>query len=506
MSNKGVWLNNGSNDPDRGGHATGLQIGSKRGMHMGELNPPQRSANNELETVQNYAYVNASPAYNLIPSNFREFTATGGTTGAINREFFVTTGTSVGGYGAIQSFRSVKFAYGQSTIARFCARFPTTVAATWTGCGLISITDEVSFGYNGTDFGCWHRYGGEVEVRTLQVTGAAGGAEDATITINGDAYTVPLTALSVQGNAFEIAAYLDANATGYNAEQLDDSVLISAASDGPKTLTWSFSSATATATITQNTAGVTKTSSHIAQADWSGVAPDGFDPSKGNTYEIAFQGGYGDIHYYIYDTVNNSYRLAHDILANGVTERPTISNPSMKVGVYAASTGSTTDLTVYCSMMSGFTQGATNPVRNPRAFAASKTISTTLTNILTIRGKRLYNYLINQAEIIPLFLAVATESGKNTTFQVIANATVSGVSNFQDTGTNLISEYDISGDAVTGGRLHAAFEVAGVGSATIDLRELFIRQPSTLSLTIAAKLSASPASLVNVSMTWLEDI
>jgi hypothetical protein len=485
---------------------TATTVNTRRGLDVNELNPPQRTANNELEVVQNTSYVLASPVYNLLPSNFRAFTATGGSTAVTGREFTVTSGTSAGGYGAIQSFRSVKFTYGHSVINRFCARFPTNVAQCWQGVGLISLTDEVSFGYNGTDFGVWHRYGGEVEVRTIQVTGAAGGAENATVTINGDPYTVPLTNLSVQGNAFEIAAYLDANATGYFAEQLDDSVFISAASDGAKSLTWSFSSATATATVTRNTTGVTKTSDFTAQADWSGEAPTGFDPTKGNTYEIAFQGGYGDIHYYIYDTTNNYFHLAHDVLSKNLRDSPTLNNPSMKAGLYVASTGATTSVTTYCAQLAGFAQGANNPTRNPRAFSASKTATTTLTNILTIRNKRIYNDLVNQAEIVPILMGLATESGKNTEFELIANATLAGTTNFQDTGTNLLSEYDTSGTTVTGGRFLAAFEISGSGSSEVNLRDLFIRQPPTLSLTIAAKISATPNALVSVSLTWLEDI
>lgn len=485
---------------------SGTTVNTKRGLDIYEINPAQRTANNELEIVQNTSYVLASPVYNLLPSNFRAFTATGGSTAVTGREFTCTSGTSVGGYGAIQSFRSVKFTYGQSVITRFCARFPSNVALSWQGCGLISITDEISFGYNGTDFGVWHRHGGEVEVRTLQVTGAAGGSENATITINGDAYTVPLTAVSVQGNAFEIATYLDANATGYFAEQIDDSVVISATSDGAKGLTWSFSSSTATAGFTRNTTGVTKTSDFVAQADWSGEAPAGFDPTKGNTYEVAFQGGYGDLHYYIYDTLNNYFQLAHDIQAKNVSTGPTVNNPSMKVGLYVASTGATTSITNYCAQISGFAQGANNPTRNPRAFAASKTVGLTLTNVLTIRNKRIYNGCVNQAEIVPLFLAVATESGKNTSFKIIANATIAGTTNFQETGTNLLSEYDVTGGLVTGGRLLAAFEISGSGSAEVDLHELFIRQPATLSLTIAAEISATPTALVSAALTWLEDI
>ena len=58
----------------------------------------------------NRAFSQAVPSYNFVPANFREFTSTGGSTGTEDRKFKVSTGTSVGGCGAIQSFRSLKFA------------------------------------------------------------------------------------------------------------------------------------------------------------------------------------------------------------------------------------------------------------------------------------------------------------------------------------------------------------------------------------------------------------
>ena len=73
----------------------------------------------ETVVAQNEPFVQGSAIYGFIPSNFREFTATGGSTGAENRLFKVSTGTSIGGYGAIQSFRAVNAKNGQSTLARF---------------------------------------------------------------------------------------------------------------------------------------------------------------------------------------------------------------------------------------------------------------------------------------------------------------------------------------------------------------------------------------------------
>ena len=487
-------------------NVTGTTQGTKRGLDFYTINQGQRSAYGVFEAVENLAYIRAEPSYDLIPSNFREFTDTGGSTEAINREFKASSGTSVGGYGAIQSFRSLNFEYGQSAICRVCARWPSPQALTWTGAGLISITDELSFGYNGLDFGVWHRYGGEAEVRTLQVTTGAGGSENATVTINGVAYTVPLTSGTVQANAREIANYLDANASGFAAEQIDDSVVVSALTDGAKSSTWSFTSSTAVAAFTRNTEGVTKTSVHTPQADFNGAVFTGFDPTKGNTYEISYTSGYGSIAYYIFDPNQREFILAHIVKIQSEFERPSLNNHSMRTAIYAASVGATTNVDTICAMLAAFSQGARNQIRNPRAFSNTKSVGTTATNVLTIRNKRIYNGKVNQSEIVPKLLTLASESSKNTIIEVRGNPTVAGTTNYQDIGTNLISETEIAGTTVTGGRLLVSIVLAGGNSAEIDFTKLGIRVPPTLNITISARVTGGASSDVTASLVWVEDI
>ena len=319
--NKSVWTHNTASD-ESGGYVTGSTVGEKRGMDVNLLNQSQQTSYGVSEVVSNNAYVRASPVYNLIPANFRTFTSSGGSGTATNREFKASTGTTIFGYGAIQSFRSIGMEYGQTALCRFSARFPGSVPLTWRGVGMISITDEMSFGMNGTEFGVWYRHGGESEVRTIRITTGASGSENATVTINGTAYTVALT------------------------------------------------------------------------------------------------------------------------------------------------------------------------------------------NILTIRNKRIYNGKINQAEIEPVGLSIANEGNKNLVIQLRANCTVAGTTNFQDIGTNLITEVEIAGTTVTeDGRLLTTITVAPGDSKIIDLTIFNIRVPPTLRLTVAARqLSGGSASSVTATVIWEEDI
>jgi len=227
----------------------------------------QKTAFGELSTAQQLAYIQIVPVYNLLPPNFNGYNSGSGSYSVTGKMFNVQSGTSEYGYGAIQSFRALNYRTGQGGMARFTAVFPTNVANSQQGVGLITLSDELSFGYNGTSFGVWYRTGGYAEVREITVTVGAGGSESATLTLNSVAYTIPLTVGSTQNTAYQIATWLNANQSVWDANQIDTKVIVSSESDGAKSGTYSFSSATATATIASKTVGVTKTSTHIPQTE-----------------------------------------------------------------------------------------------------------------------------------------------------------------------------------------------------------------------------------------------
>lgn len=478
--------------------------------------PPQKiekSAFGETTVVNDIAFIEGSSSYDLIPANFREFTATGGSTTATGRLFQVSTGTSVGGYGAIQSFRSIPHRVGKGVMGRFSGYFATSAADSWQGIGFISIGEEMSFGYNGTDFGIWHRYGGLPEVRTITVTGAAGAATDLTLTLNSVAYTIPLTTGTVQHNAYEIEAWLNdtANQTVWKADQIDDTVIISAQSDGAKSGTYTFSHATATGTIAQNTAGVTKTSDHVAQADWNGTAVfSGFDPANGNLYQVGYQNmGYGEVVYSIMNPNTGEYDVVHreKIPNEGTTLG--VPNPSMRTGFYCVSIGSTTNLDVYANSLSAFVEGTTTRTRNPRAYSASQSITTTTeTAILTIRNRRTYNFYNNQIQVLPLVVGVSNETTRSAVVRVRAVSDVGIEQNFQEIGNNLVIDVDNTAVNFTGGRLLAAKPIAAGGFTEIDLEKLQVNMPPSLKILITVERTATGGSNTNFegTVTWYEDL
>ncbi len=480
---------------------------SQRDFYKGQ--DRRLTAFGETSVAENYPFVQGNAVYDFVPSNFREYTSGSGSTQAADGMLQVNTGTSVGGYGAIQSFRSINYKPGEGAMLRFTALFESNAANSWQGAGLLNLGDELSFGYNGTSFGTWYRHNGKAEVRTITVTGAAGGSENLTLTLNSVAYTIPLTSGTVNHNAYEIANWLNDsnNQTVWHADQVDDTVILSALSDGAKGGTYSFSSSTATGSIAQDTAGVTKTSEFTAQEDWNGEDVPWLDPSKGNVYQIEYQYlGFGDIRYLVEDPRTGRFVQVHTLQYANSNTLPSLGNPSLRTGLYCVSLGSTTDLSVKTASFGGFTQGKREPTRNPRAFSNTQSVGTSFTNVLTIRNRKTYNGHINQVEIEPRLLTVANEASKNIEIEIRATTDPGVEMDFNANGTNLVSDTSTTSATISGGRLLAAFTVAANSSEFLDLSSLRIRVPPTLHLIVQAKKSSGASADVSAALTWYEDV
>lgn len=463
----------------------------------------------ELSVSQYTPFVQATGVYGFIPSNFRSYTNASGTTSVGDRMFQCSTGTTIYGYGVIQSLRSLNYNAGQGGMCRFAGLFPSSATGAETGIGLVSLSDEFSFGYDDGEFGIWYRRNGKAEVRTITVNTPSSGSTNLTLTLNSVAYTIPLTAGTTAKNSYEIATWLNANQSVWVADQIDGTVIISAQTDGAKSGTYSYSHATSTGTITQNEAGITKTSTHIPRNSWNvnTCSSWGFNETLGNVYQITYQYlGFGNIRFFVENPNDGKFELVHMIEYPNTESTTSIRNPSLRFGAYAASLGSTTDVSVKCSSVALFVQGLTYKTRNPRATKNTQSVGSTLTNIFAIRNRRTYNYIYNQVEIEPVNLTVASESSKNVEVEIRTNPTFSGVTNFLNVGTNLVSDVDTTANTVSGGTLLASFTVAPGDTLVVDLDKFAIRIPPSITVSIAAKVTSGAASNVSASLTYYEDL
>lgn len=472
----------------------------------------------ELSTVKMKPIVRVDTSYNLIPANFRTFTASSGSVSAQSKFIKVETGTSNGGYGNMQSFRTISYRAGNATLCRFDAAFDSGgVASSIQGAGMGSISDELSFGYDGTSFGTWFKHGGFAEVHTLTINTAETSDVTANVTVANVVYPVVLNSVvtaTTDETATEIAFGLEANAAfaaSWNAMQVDNTVIVTALTDTPKAQVFSYSSSgTSTGSFSQDTEAVPKTQTHTPVASWSETTSLTIQPNIINYYQIEFiQTGVAK--FFIYDPLSSKFTLVHKHSLSSGVNSPGLTNPSMHTLLYAESTGSTTNLSIRTSSIAAFTEGSSDPIRNPRAFSSTQSItSSAFTSILAIRNRKTYNGIVNQIDVIPRRLFVSNNSTSKACIIEIRATTGSITTTnptFVTTGNNLI--VDVSTTSVvhsSGGRLLTSLVVGALSQTQIDLEKEAINIPPTLTLYVFAKMSSGTASDIDAAITWYEDI
>lgn len=456
--------------------------------------------------------VMTSCAYGVIDNRNETFSATGGSADTEDNLFRCQTGTSIGGYGVLRTKHAIVYHAGQAIRSRFTGMFTVGVPLSLQFAGLFSLTETLAFGYDGDSFGIIYESHGRSECRELEVTAAAGGAESATITFDSDAATANLTATTAAGNAFEIARDLNADATlgaKWNFFQNGDYVVAISKSVGPKSGTYSFSSATATATITQQKAGVTKTSANVPREQWNMNNEMVIDPTKLNIYEIDY-GYLGStaITFSVYDNEASHFEQVHRIESKNLT-KTNLGNPNLKVGWTAASLGSSgTNLTVKGASACIQKVSQEHEVESgARAVESAKTgVDTNLINLVTIRNRGHYGYLYNLGNIQAVGASINNDHNKAISVEFIKNATLGGVPNYTYYNKNdSIMEYDTSGTTVTGGELIDEYLVAAVDSESFNILGTLEALLPRETLTIAVKTVSGTGASVDCALKWKED-
>lgn len=451
--------------------------------------------------------------YGQLSNAWNTFTGGTGTAGTSGRVMSVTTGTTANSYGVIQSKRSNVYRPGQAGVMKFTGVFNEGVTDSKQIIGALALGDGYFYGYNGTQFGIMHRYGGLAESRLITITGASGGSTNLTLTLNSVAYTIPLTAGTTAHNAFEIATWLEANQSVWRAFQNQSTVYIIAQSDGAKSGTYSYSHATSTGTIVQQVTGVSNNEDFIpfTANDWTGYGNVSWlNPQFGNVYVIVYPYlGFGNIKFHAEHQDSGLLVEAHQIKYTNRNIKPAVGNPSFRAGMAVYSEGSTTDIELQCASFQMGMQGERQFTRDLTAYDNIKSLTTTETNIFTIRNRFAINGYFAQAEIQPLLLSIGNDGTKTATFRVHKNATVGGEPNFANVGTNLqMSEADTAGTTITNpdDTVQISFQVLVGTSKTIDLRDLDLRLNPGERLTISAfQNTGGAAGDLSASLTWYED-
>lgn len=434
----------------------------------------------------------------------------GGTTTSSDANFIASTGTGANNVSAIVSRREAQYKSGQGLKAKFTALFTQGVASSTQQAGFITSESAFCFGYNGTEFGILYAKNGLLEDQELQITTPASGAENATVTVDGTAYVIPITAGTVQQNAYTIATYLSANAPGYNFTSNNDIVYALALLPDFGAGSFAFSSATAVATWTQITNGLLPTETWVKQADWNVNPTIQLDPTLGNVYQIQIQYlGYGGITFWAEDPLTSKLEIVHIIHYSSTATVPSVSNPIFRVGWAARNTGNTTNLTVKGASAGAFIEGKGVIDALSRGVSATTTaVGTTRTNILAIRNRLTFFGRANRAEVLLQAIYLTTDTGKTAIFDIVERPILSAgflsfsyvdsVNSLLETATNKVT--------VSGGNVIASFAVKATGSFQVDVSKIIKLIRPGITYSIASRVTSSAASEMDCTVIWKDDL
>jgi len=431
----------------------------------------------------------------------------GGSVTEVDSNFVISTGTGANNVAALVSAAQASYRSGQGLMSRYSAIFTQGVADNTQIAGMINSELALGFGFNGVDYGVIFARDGVLEYQKLQITVAATGSENATITIDNVPYSVPITNATVEQNAYEIATYLNDQPGGYDYESTGDTVNVLAKLPDLGAGTFSFSSASAVGVFTEVGSGTLPVETWIKKADWN-VNPDiNIDPTKGNVYQIQLQYlGYGGIQFYVENPETARFELVHIIKYASTSTRPTFRNPVFRVGWASRNTGNASDVVIKGASGAIFTEGAVTYTGEKSGFGITQTgIGTTLTNILTLRNNRIYNDIPNRDNIILKSMTIATDTGKTARFSIVQDPVVASGDYLDFVSASDIADVATNQATIIGGNTIAIFNVKAGQVVENSLEIASPVRPGSV-VCIASQVSSGAASEMDASLSWQDDL
>lgn len=446
-----------------------------------------------------------------------------GTVTSSNSMATVSTGAATNSSAKLLSHKQLKYNTGLGMRARFTGVFTTGVAGSTQEIGIGSVGQALAFGYNGTEFGILHRYGGAPEIRTLTVSTKSTTAENITITLDGDAIaTVAVTdatATDATTTANEIAAadYSDVG-EGWDAYAVGSTVVFISWAAASKTGTYSLSGAsTAAGSFAQTLAGASPTKDEwIPQPSWNGddkfdgtgITGVTLDPTKGNVFQIAAQYlGFGAMGFDIEDPDDGELHRVHTIEYANANTRPLLDNPTLSLYATSSNTTNNTNISLSIGSMAAFIDGKLTYKGIEHAITHTKTIATASeTPVLSFRLNEVFGGVRNLTQMKIQLVSASVEHTKPVALKFYLNPTLTGASFSAIDGSNSALYKDTSATAISGGRLLFPIALGKTGDKFIDFSESsdnHLYHPSDL-ITITAVPSSGTNADVTISVTILE--
>lgn len=456
----------------------------------------QQTAYMDLAVNESTPVIKASAQYGLL----NDVTPVVGPSGVVSADkslFKLTSGTNANGFAAVSTNNALIFRPGQGEKDLFTARFDAGQVDSEQFAGLINSNAALGFGYDGTQFGILLRSGGAIEIQELTLTTPAGGAENATVTVDGVGYTVPLTSGTVQHNAVEIETSLMAQVPLWEFQAVDDQVVGVSLLATPIFGGFSFTSSTAVAAWIQDAAGVLPIDTWTPQHAWDDPM-DELIISNINNYKIQVGPSIG---YFSIYSKDNEYKTVLTINANNTSTNLAIENPTLGHTWYALNRGGTTSVTTEGSYSGLFREGPNTVLRPTNSVQQLLlSVSTTPVPIISFRARSSINNVTNLAKIIIANAQITSDSTKTIVATLVTGGVLTNpVFQYVDKSTSIL-EVDTSATAVTGGK---AISFTGINNITLNDLEITLNRGDLITLTV--NVTSNPASEFVATLAYLED-
>jgi len=257
----------------------------------------------------------------------------------------------------------------------------------------------------------------------------------------------------------------------------------------------------------------------VAQADWNGDKMDwtggssnptgqNLDPTKGNVYQINFQWlGFGMIEFAIEDANTGRFVPVHQVRYANANTVPSLTNPSFPILWSVENTTNNTNITLKGASCVWEIEGKIEYLWPTNAIGNSKTgITTTLTNIITIRNKSTYQTITNRTPVNLLKYSLSVDGNKPAEYQLIKNTTLGGTPSYTDISTNTsVIDYDTAGTTITGGQVIDFWTLGSTGTASESgtaTTDIILLPGEILTLAVRATSTTTDAT---AAIRWVED-
>ena len=469
----------------------------------GEI-PLPMTAFGEISVAQPTSVTQVSATYGLL-DNVMQIAALGASTSVDGNMFVAESGASTDGLAVINTTRQLNYKAGQGALVRLTALFENSSGGNDALAGLLTAENRLAFGYRNNEFGILHAHDGIAESQSLTITTPASGSENSTVTVNGVIYSVPITAGTVEHNAYEIAVYLELNDLLHKLESVGDTVFCTSLRDGPEP-DFDFTSSTAVAAWSRDAEGFLIINEWTPQNLWNRDTMPNLDVTKGNVYQIQFQYlGFGAIRFYVEDSRTGIFVLVHVIEYANKNTTPSVSNPSFRIGWSSQNKGVAESVIIRGASAAAFNEGDPTQTDDTRGFDVdSGPIGLTETSILAIRNPYTFTSRINRVEVSLLLMSIATDSTKRAKFTIRKNPVITGDLVFSNLDDESPIQVAIDNSSVSGGKKMMSFVITKESSQVIDLTDKLLLLP-TETLVISAEVSGGTTSEMAVSVSWRED-